>query len=267
MTGASGGLGRAFVEMLLGEGVVVGGTARQISRLAPLGAHGSFYPLEMNLADAASIERCFETALLKLGGFPDLVVNGAGYGAFGTFGELSFDKTRELVQATLIGSLQIAHIAMRQMLPRGTGCLVNVSSVAVEYPLPFMAGYNVTKSGLSALSESLIFETRGSALVVVDFRPGDYRTQFNQSMEVITGKLPATANARLIRAWDVLEKNLAAAPEPARAAADLKRALLRGKSGTYYSGGYFQTRLAPLFSRLAPANLRRAIAARYFGAA
>lgn len=267
VTGASGGLGRAFVEMLLAEGLTVAGTARDISRLKSLESRDSFHPLGLDLLHSESIERCFDEAVIRLGGFPDLVLNCAGYGVFGPFGEVSFDKTRDLLQSSLLGTIQVADLTLRQMLLRGTGCLVNVSSVAVDHPLPFMAGYNVTKSGLSALSESLIFETRGSGLVVVDFRPGDYRTPFNQSMEVITGKLPEKASPRLRRAWEVLEKNLAAAPEPSQAARDLRRALLRGKSGTYYSGGYFQTRLAPLFSRLAPANLRRAIAARYFGAA
>ena len=86
------------------------------------------------------------------------------------------------IDAMLGATLRITHAAYRGMRERNKGCLVNVSSLAAEFPLPFMSGYNVAKAGLSALSESLLFESRGSAVSVIDFRPGDYRTSFNQAM-------------------------------------------------------------------------------------
>ncbi|HYP15915.1 MAG TPA: short-chain dehydrogenase, partial [Opitutus sp.] len=67
------------------------------------------------------------------------------------------------------------------------------------------------------------------------------------------------------RAWRALEQNLQAAPPAARAAADLRRALLRQRGGTVRSGAFFQARLAPLLSRAVPATLRRMALARYFG--
>lgn len=253
--------------MLLAEGVVVCGTARRLERLEKWRGNDHFHPVSLDLADPTSIEEGLKTSSRLLGGDAELVINNAGYGIFGSFGETSFELWRTQLDAALIGTARIAHVAMRQMLVRRSGCLVNVSSVAVDHPLPFMAGYNMAKAGLSALSESLIFEAGNSGVVVVDFRPGDYRTQFNQSMEATSENLHSDADPRRAGAWRMLEKNLAGAPLAGRAAGDLRRALLRGKSGTVYSGGFFQVRLAPLFSRLAPAFLRRAVAARYFGAA
>ena len=66
-------------------------------------------------------------------------------------------------------------------------------------------------------------------------------------------------------AWRNLEANLSAAPEPERAADDLRRALLRRRRGIVRSGSFFQARLAPLLSRLAPEALVRTVTARYFG--
>jgi short-subunit dehydrogenase len=148
------------------------------------------------------------------------------------------------------------------MRARGRGTLVNVSSLAAEFPLPYMAGYNVAKAGLSALSESLLFESRGTAVKIVDFRPGDYRTAFNQTMQTPTS---AASAAQTARAWAVLEANLAAAPVPARAAADLRGALLAGRRGIVRSGSFFQATLAPALARFAPASLLRGASARYFG--
>jgi short-subunit dehydrogenase len=165
----------------------------------------------------------------------------------------------------LVSTLRVAHAAWRTMIERDRGSLVNISSLAAEFPLPYMSGYNVCKSGLSAFSESLAFESRGSAVKVIDFRPGDYRTAFNDHMT--TAPASPLASPRLAAAWRVLESNLAAAPGPERAAADLRLALLRGSSGIVRSGSFFQARLAPLLARAAPSAAVRAATARYFGSA
>jgi short-subunit dehydrogenase len=161
-------------------------------------------------------------------------------------------------------TMRLTHAALRGMRTRSRGCIVNVSSLAVEFPLPFMVGYNVAKAGLSAFSESLIVESRGSGIRVIDFRPGDFRTDFNQAMQSAS---PATStrNTPEARAWFALEKNMNAAPLPIRAAADLHRALVRQRSGTVRSGSFFQARLAPFGARLLPAGIRRRLAAGYFG--
>lgn len=266
VTGVSSGLGRAFTEMLLAGGVRVWGTARSHERLRDLAGREGFTPLLLDLANVSSIHQAFGAASNGAGGRIDVVINNAGYGVFGPFAELGFEAWEEQILAALAGTGRLAHLAVRQMLAANRGTLVNVSSVAVDHPLPYMCGYNVVKAGLSALSESLIFETSGTGVSVIDLRPGDYRTSFNQSMQSTTAPFAVPVRSRVESAWKTLGANLAASPEPSRAAADLRKALLRGRSGTVYTGTFFQTRLAPLFSRLAPATLRRAVAARYFGA-
>jgi short-subunit dehydrogenase len=265
VTGASGGLGGAFAEMLLAEGVRVWGTARDPARVAGLAARhpALFKPVALDLAEAAAAERVFLAAEQAAGGF-DLVINNAGYGVFGAFDETDFAVWQTQLETMLTTTLRLAHAAIRGMKARNRGCLVNVSSLAVEFPLPFMSGYNAAKAGLSAFSESLLMETRGANFTVIDFRPGDYRTAFNHAMQS-TLSTPLAADPHRAHVWRTLEANLAAAPAPERAAADLRRALVRGRSGTVRSGSFFQARLAPLFARLAPAAWRRRVAAWYFG--
>ncbi len=263
VTGASAGLGRAFSAMLLAEGVRVWGTARDPSRLASLAANPAFTAVGLDLADAAAAGSALDHAAVAAGGAFDLVVQNAGYGAFGEFTATDFAVWQAQLEAMLLTTARLSQTALRGMRAKDRGCLVHVASLAVEFPLPFMSGYNMAKAGLSALSESLIFETRGTGVTVIDFRPGDYRTAFNQAMQTTTAA-PA-ADPRLARAWLALESNLEAAPLPVRAAADLRRALRRRRSGVVRSGSFFQARLAPLLARLAPASLVRATTARYFG--
>jgi uncharacterized protein len=264
VTGASGGLGRAFSAMLRTEGVRVWGTARDPARLAP---GEGFTPVALDLADPGSVERAFRTAEAAAGGL-DLVINNAGFGLFGPFAERAFSEWRHQLDALLVGTLQLSHLALEALLARRRGALVNVSSLAAEFPLPFMSAYNVAKAGLVAFTESLMIEVAGTGVIVLDFRPGDYRTGFNHNMPTRAEDLPdadTPAGSRLRRIRAVLDAHLQAAPPPSRAAADLRRALGRGRSGSVRSGSWGQAWLAPMLARLAPRSWRRLVAARHFG--
>ncbi len=265
VTGASGGLGLAFVDRLLRAGVRVWGTARDVSRLRPLARRPGFTGVALDLAEGAAAETAFLAAADDAGGAFDLLINNAGYGCFSPFAEADFDVWSRQIDAMVTTTLRLTHVALRRLQGRDRlrGGIVNVSSLAAEFPLPCMSGYNVAKAGLSAFSESLIFEMRGTDVIVIDFRPGDYRTAFNQSMS-------ATAlsfrQPKLNAIWRRLEDTLNTSPLPVGAARDLERALLKGKSGTVRSGTVFQAVVAPLLARMAPLPLKRAVAARYFGA-
>lgn len=266
VTGASAGLGRAFAAMLVSEGVEVWGTARDAARLADFiqRSPGRFHPLPLDLGDASGSEAAFQRAAAETPDGFDVVVQNAGFGgAFGDFADADFGAWEKQLEAMLLTTARLSRAALRGMRERNRGCLVHVSSLAAEFPLPFMSGYNVAKAGLSALSESLIFETRGTGVTVIDFRPGDYRTDFNHAMQATTKV--ATSDARHARAWLALENNLQASPPPVRAAADLRRALARPRSGVVRSGSFFQARVAPLLARLAPESTVRSVTARYFG--
>jgi short-subunit dehydrogenase len=261
VTGASTGLGLAFTEMLLAEGVRVWGTSRDIARLAPLAAKypGAFTPVALDLRDGAAAEQTFLAA--NSAGQFELVINNAGYGVFAPFAAIPFDVWREQMEVMLVNTARLTHAALRPMLARNHGALVNIASLAAEFPLPFQSAYNVTKAGLIALSESLIIETAGTGVVILDVRPGDYRTDFEGSVR----RPAAKTTPRMLRAWAAFEAMMRSGPEPAHAAASLRRALLRRRSGTLRTGRFFQAMMAPLLARFGSLPLRRKIQARYFG--
>lgn len=264
VTGASGGLGEAFARLLLREGVEVWGTARQVDRLQPLAREfSSFHGVALDLAERERALRALVEASEAAGGRFDLLVNNAGYGVFGEFVDTPFGSWANQLDAMLGTTLLLTHETLRRMRtrPETPSAIVNVSSLAVEFPLPYMSGYNVAKAGLSALSESLMFETHGSSTTVIDFRPGDYRTAFNDSMSPAS----ASVSPRRLAAWRTLQANLHSAPFPDRAARDLKRALLRRRSGTVRTGSLFQARVAPLCIRLVPRSWVRPVLRWYFG--
>lgn len=256
VTGASTGLGAAFTRLLLAEGVQVWGTSRSAARLPE---HPLFRPVELELADAVAAERTLIALDRETGGF-DLVINNAGFGAFGDFTATDFSVWQRQMEIMLVHTARLSHAALRGMRARGRGTLVNISSLAAEFPLPYQSAYNVVKAGLSALNESLMFETAGTGVVVIDFRPGDYRTEFEGAMV----RPAAFADARQARVWEAFGRLMRDGPPPEHAAAALRRALRRNRSGTVRTGRLFQAMVAPFLARFSPLALRRRIIARYF---
>jgi short-subunit dehydrogenase len=258
VTGASTGLGEAFTRMLLDAGVEVWGTSRDPARLKF--AHPRFHAVALELGDGAATERAFLAADEAAGGF-DLVINNAGFGVFGAFAHTDFAIWEEQLRVMLVNTARLSQMALRGMLARNRGALVNISSIAGEFSLPYQAAYNTVKAGLSALSESLMYEVKGTGVIVIDFRPGDYRTDFEGSVR----RPPGAVGPGQERAWAAFRALMQSGPAPARAAADLQAALRRGRSGTVRSGRFFQAVLAPLLARLGPLALKRRIQEKYFG--
>jgi NAD(P)-dependent dehydrogenase (short-subunit alcohol dehydrogenase family) len=256
VTGASRGLGAAFAAMLCAEGVKVWGTSRRPE------ARAGVTMLPMDLAEAGSVEAAWRQAEAESGGI-DLLVNNAGAAAFGPFDGQTPEQWEAQISVLLFGPARLARLALPAMRVRGRGCIVAVSSLAGEFPIPCLSAYNAGKAALSALWTSLALEARGSPVRILDFRPGDYRTGFNRTMTVLPP--PNRPDAAPARVWARLQALADAAPDPARAAGDLRRALARGRRGTVRSGSFFQATLAPLWARWAPAGATRRLHERYFG--
>jgi short-subunit dehydrogenase len=267
VSGASSGLGRSIAELWLKNGYSVWGTARQRERLVELADNSNFHSVEMDLRDRAGMLEAFSTAERDAGGF-SVVVNNAGFGIYGELSEISAEVWSDQVTSMLTNLMvlirdQVSALRVR----RQAATLVNVSSLAVEFPMPYMSGYNVAKAGLSALSESLVLELKATKIRVIDFRPGDFRTQFNAAMSPDMDPVTSAhgGDDDLKQAWEVVQKNLAEAPSPEVAAQDLWTAVAHGRQGIVRTGGWFQARLAPILHRLVPQGIARTVRWRYFG--
>src|SRR5260221_5133365 len=139
VTGASTGLGGAFARMLLAAGVEVWGTARDPARLKII--HAQFHPVALELGDGPAAERAFLEAEKTAGGF-DIVINNAGFGAFGAFASTDFAVWEEQFRVMLVNTARLSQVTLRGMLARKRGALVNIASIAGEFGMPYQAVYN-----------------------------------------------------------------------------------------------------------------------------
>lgn len=250
VTGASSGIGRAVAGELLAAGLEVYGTSRKPDPGGP----GEIRWLRLEGATPEGVQAFLEENKALLGQV-DILVNNAGWSSFGSLGETAAEALDQQLQLLLRTPVQLMRAVLPGMRRRGCGCIVNVSSLAAHFPLPFMSAYTAGKAGLSAFTRSLILSEPGEGVCLVDFQAGDFRTAFNDRMSRVE-----TLGSRERAAWAQLEKHLRSAPGAAIAARDMMRAIRAGRSAVVKSGGLFQTRIAPIGARILPVGcLLRAI--------
>ncbi len=261
VTGASSGIGLLTSRLLCGRGHEVWGTSRTLASLPVI---ERFHPIALDLNDKGSITGGFGKALAEAGCF-DALINNAGAGVFGPLESCSDREFSAQLETLLWGPLQLIRLALPGMRARGAGLLVNVSSLAAEFPMPFMAPYSLCKAALSAMSEGLTLELAHTGIRVVDVRPGDFATRFHASTRRIGGELAQAYAPNLERAWAAIERNMNRAADPQKVAETMVR-IIEGdiRRPVVAVGDIFQARIAPLLTRLVPrAWVQRGILAYY----
>lgn len=178
LTGASSGIGHATAELLSQNGYAVWGTTRSQERAAN---QTSFHALEMKLENPDSIQAAWNEALRQAGQI-DIVIQNAGAGIFGSIEEVSFDQARWQWQVLVEGPLRLLQLAADHLRPRRDGLIIGVSSLAAELPMPFSSHYSAGKAAFSALLAGLAMELKPFDVRVIDLRPGDIRTAFNDHL-------------------------------------------------------------------------------------
>jgi NAD(P)-dependent dehydrogenase (short-subunit alcohol dehydrogenase family) len=261
LTGASSGIGRATAELLTRKGHVVWGTSRSRGRL-PNGP--GFHPIEMQLEDPASIQEAW-TETLRQAGHIDVVIQNAGAGIFGSIEEVTREDARNQWRVLVNGPLQVLQLAAAHLRERRTGVIIGVSSLAAELPMPFSVHYSAGKAAFSSLLAGLAMELRPFGVQVVDLRPGDIRTAFNDQLpKIIPHRSPYLPWTE--RAWRECARLMIEAPPPERIARGILRLVRREKlPAVARMGTYFQAVLGPIGVRILPQRMLLNSIRHYYG--
>ncbi len=257
VTGGSKGIGRALSEMLIDQGMVVYSVSRSSDRSID---HENFHPIPLDLSDLGALQR-FLTDFTAENQVPDLLVNNAGYGAFFEWAKFSDQDLLNQTQVLFTAPSLLCKAFAPLMAERKSGVIVNLSSLVVLFPLPYMPIYNAAKSALSSLTHSLMLEYDEFPRFI-DFRLGDVRTSFNRSSLKQSSK---DQSARMKSAWMQIERQLQDSPKPEVAAKKILKSINGGQKGVVYGGCFFQAKIAPLAERLLAKSLtRKVLRKRYF---
>jgi NAD(P)-dependent dehydrogenase (short-subunit alcohol dehydrogenase family) len=164
VTGAGRSIGRATAEVLAERGHEVVATARDISLLRDLKVQQI---LSLDVSSAPSVAAAMDAA-----GELDAVVNNAGLTGLGPLEDYPLEDFSRVLDVNTIGPLRMAQAVVPRWRERGSGVLVNISSVQGRIGTPLEGVYAASKHGLEALSESLHYELQHFGIRVVIIEPG-----------------------------------------------------------------------------------------------
>jgi NAD(P)-dependent dehydrogenase (short-subunit alcohol dehydrogenase family) len=165
ITGASSGIGRAAALRIARRGASLALCGRSSDPLAGVAreceeAGAAVYWEPLDVSDEAAVE-AFASATVERFGRIDVWVNNAGVIAYGEFLEIPPDVFRQVIETNLMGQVHGARAALRRFRPRGSGVLINMSSVWGRVSSPRVAPYIVSKNAVRALAECLRGELVG----------------------------------------------------------------------------------------------------------
>jgi NAD(P)-dependent dehydrogenase (short-subunit alcohol dehydrogenase family) len=174
VTGVSRGLGRALAQVLLERGRTVVGTTR--SGTSDLAADG-LRVVALDVTDAARVPGAIAEAIELTGGL-DVVVNNAGQGLVGSLEDSTPEQVASQLDVNFVSAVEVLRATLPHLRERGSGHVVNVSSIAALAPLGGTAVYAAAKCALSGLSEALAGELAPFGIGVTVVEPGALRTEF-----------------------------------------------------------------------------------------
>lgn len=173
VTGASSGIGEAIAREYLARGAKVTLVARRQAHLEKIAAAGA-ERTHVVVADLAAPDPTWtwlDDAENALGPI-DVLVNNAGVQIVKRATETDWADAERLLRLDLMVPLRLTTLVLKRMIPRKTGVIVDIASMAAIAPTPGMFFYNAAKGGLAAASEGLRVEVKPHGIHVVTVYPG-----------------------------------------------------------------------------------------------
>ena len=169
VTGGASGLGSDMASALISAGYQVGvmdidreQTEATASRL------GNAIPLVASVSDNAAVEAAFA----QFGEAPDLLINNAGIVRIGPLHEQTVSDYTQVIETNLLGPSLCSRIAAKGMIARGSGHIVNITSVNGIHPAPGVGLYAATKAALHSLTQLMSLEWGPLGIRVNSIAPG-----------------------------------------------------------------------------------------------
>lgn len=195
VTGGTAGIGAAFAAQLAREGwdlVLVARTGDRLTTTATDLAQRYGIEVETIPADLSTDDGLGRVAARLVEAAPsvDLLVNNAGFGLPTDFLDSDIAEEERMLAVNVRAVMRLTHAVLPVMVRRGSGGIINVSSVAGSVPTATGATYAASKAWVTAFTESLSMMVAGKGVQLTALCPGFTRTQFGDRVGVSRGGIP-----------------------------------------------------------------------------
>lgn len=177
ITGASTGIGRATAHRFLDAGWNVVATMRSPEDGRELAGLPHAHVTRLDVTDQESITTAVAETVTRFGSI-DVLVNNAGFGAYGPLEVTGIETIRRQFDTNVIGLLDVTRAVIPVMREQGAGVIVNVSSVGGRMTFPLGSLYHGSKFAVEGISEALVYELEPLGISVKVIEPGLVDTDF-----------------------------------------------------------------------------------------
>ncbi|BAZ31981.1 short-chain dehydrogenase/reductase SDR [Cylindrospermum sp. NIES-4074] len=183
ITGASGGIGKAFAQELAARKTNLVLVARSSEKLHQLATQlQEQYKIQVevivkDLTEPKATDGVFDAIKAK-GLTIDLLINNAGFGDYGDFAKGDGERQLKIIQLNILALVDLTHKFLPLMRQRRTGSIINLSSITGFQPMPYLSVYAASKAFVLSFSEALWAENRDYGVRVMVVCPGPTETSF-----------------------------------------------------------------------------------------
>lgn len=177
ITGASSGIGKATAQLFQAKGWNVIATMRTPEKEEELTQLDNVLVARLDVLDLASIDNTIKAGIEKFGKI-DVLVNNAGYGAYGPLEAFERESIVRQFNTNVIGLMDVTRAMLPHFRQNKDGVIINVSSIGGKITFPLGALYHGTKFAVEGISEALNFEMEHIGVKVKLVEPGMIATDF-----------------------------------------------------------------------------------------
>lgn len=183
ITGATSGIGLELTHLAAKDGknlILVARNEAELNKIKDMltKQHNiTVHIITKDLKENNSAEDIY-IEINKLGVQVNELINNAGIGSFGSFGDIDKDVDLDMINVNIYSLTSLIKLFLPKMIENNEGKILNVASTAAFMPGPFMAVYYASKSYVLLLSEALASELRKTRVTVSVLCPGPTRTNF-----------------------------------------------------------------------------------------
>jgi NAD(P)-dependent dehydrogenase (short-subunit alcohol dehydrogenase family) len=260
ITGGTSGLGKAMAIALSNNNYRVYAGGRNTNSLESTNRLCYTY---LDVTNSEIVKSVVNEIILKHGKI-DLLINCAGIGFAGAVEEIPITEIEKAFQVNFYGSIRMVQEVSLHMRKKGSGKIVNISSIGGLVGLPFQGIYSSTKFAIEGLSEALYTELKPYGISVSIIEPGDYNTNVSNNRIAIFPKESSAYSERLNGFFDRLSANIDKSLDPTHIEktilkiANTKHPKFRYKSGRLYE------KVTPLAKQILPDKLFLKILASFY---
>jgi len=173
VTGGGSGIGLAIAERFVQNDIRTVIVGRNIEKLetARKQLGGNAFAMNCDLSDLGSIPPLVEKAIDQFGHI-DILVNNAGINMKKEFTEVTDEEFQRILTTNLCSVFALSREVAKHMLERGSGSIINISSMAAQYGLPKVIAYSASKSAVDGMTRAMAVELSPKGIRVNSIAPG-----------------------------------------------------------------------------------------------